>query len=219
MALPIRPMPTMPTRLARDMGAQHLHRPPAFPLTRAQDTLALAGTTRRHQDQRQRDVGGGIRYRAGRIGHHNARRTGRDGVDVVIAYPEICQNPARGCRHVGKHVGLKRSPSVGRTASIVGQRRAQFVQGQAPVSSRSVTSKRARAASSTLSGRRRVIKSFSIRTAALPAAHRGRGRSAQPRPSASGTPRTSTSDNTLPIWRGGKFTTASTCRPTSPSGV
>src|SRR3989338_7888325 len=38
-------------------------------------------------------------------------------------------------------------------------------------------------------------------------------------PSASGRPSTSTSDSTLPIWRGGKLTTASTCSPISPSGV
>lgn len=38
-------------------------------------------------------------------------------------------------------------------------------------------------------------------------------------PSASGTPSTSTSERTGPIWRGGRFTTASTCRPTKVSGV
>ena len=37
-------------------------------------------------------------------------------------------------------------------------------------------------------------------------------------PSASGKPSVSTSDIILPIWRGGKFTTAATCRPISASG-
>ena len=38
-------------------------------------------------------------------------------------------------------------------------------------------------------------------------------------PAASGKPSTSTSDMNLPIWRGGKFTTAATCLPTSRSGA
>lgn len=38
-------------------------------------------------------------------------------------------------------------------------------------------------------------------------------------PSASGKPRVSTSDMNLPIWRGGKLTTAATIRPTSASGA
>ena len=37
-------------------------------------------------------------------------------------------------------------------------------------------------------------------------------------PSSSGKPSVSTSDMNLPIWRGGKLTTAKTCRPTSVSG-
>ena len=37
-------------------------------------------------------------------------------------------------------------------------------------------------------------------------------------PSGSGKPKVSTSDMNLPIWRGGKLTTAATCRPTSSSG-
>jgi signal transduction histidine kinase len=42
------------------------------------------------------------------------------------------------------------------------------------------------------------------------------GRSAPPAPG-SGKPRVSTSDMNGPIWRGGKLTTAATCRPTSVS--
>jgi two-component system osmolarity sensor histidine kinase EnvZ len=38
-------------------------------------------------------------------------------------------------------------------------------------------------------------------------------------PSSSGKPSVRTSDMNLPIWRGGKFTTAKTCRPTSVSGA
>ena len=38
-------------------------------------------------------------------------------------------------------------------------------------------------------------------------------------PSSSGKPRVSTSDMTGPIWRGGKFTTAATCRPMRSSGA
>ena len=45
------------------------------------------------------------------------------------------------------------------------------------------------------------------------------GRSRITRPSSSGTPSTSTSDRTGPIWRGGKFTTATTRLPSSSSRV
>ena len=45
------------------------------------------------------------------------------------------------------------------------------------------------------------------------------GRSRMTSPWSSGTPRTSTSDMKVAIWRGGKLVTATTSRPTSSSGV
>ena len=45
------------------------------------------------------------------------------------------------------------------------------------------------------------------------------GRSSTTSPFSSGTPSVSTCDRKGPIWRGGKFTTATTCVPTSSSGL
>ena len=58
-----------------------------------------------------------------------------------------------------------------------------------------------------------------IRTAARRSAPRSLGPISTTLPSASGKPSVSTSDMIGPIWRGGKLTTAATCRPTSSSSV
>jgi hypothetical protein len=84
------------------------------------------------------------------------------------------------------------------------------------VTVRQVTSNRASASAMTLSGRRREIRVSSMHPLAVrdPLIRREQNDPAL----GSDTPSTSTSDRIGPIWRGGKFTTAITCRPTSVSG-
>ena len=56
---------------------------------RADQALALAQAAGRHQDERERDVGGRIGEDAGRVREaHAARRAGRD-VDVVVADRDV----------------------------------------------------------------------------------------------------------------------------------
>ena len=96
-------------------GAQHLRRVPALPLPGAQQPLAFARAPRGHQDQRQRDIGGGIGHGARGVGDGKPGGAGGRDVDMVVADAEIGQDPGAGRGHIGKDIGLKRSPSVGST--------------------------------------------------------------------------------------------------------
>ena len=63
------------------------------------------------------------------------------------------------------------------------------------------------------------LSDVAVRRSGRRAARRRPGRSRITRPRSSGAPSTSTSDMNGPIWRGGKFTTATTRRPSSSSRV
>jgi hypothetical protein len=76
-------------RLAGDVHAEELGRLPALPLARAHDPLALARAAAGHQDQRQRDVGGGVGHGARRVRHLDAHGAGGGRVDVVVAHAEV----------------------------------------------------------------------------------------------------------------------------------
>jgi hypothetical protein len=110
MALPIRPMPMMPTVLPVTWAPASASGASRSTSAAAQQPLALARAARGHQDQRQRDIGGGIGHGAGGVGHRDAGGAGGRHVDMVEAHAEIRQQPRAG-RHIGKGPAPKGRPA------------------------------------------------------------------------------------------------------------
>ncbi len=205
--------------LAGHMGAQHLHRTPAFPRACAQQPFSFAQAPGGHQDQAKRDIGRGVRHGAGGVGDHHSGSLGRVDVDVVVAHPEVGQQFRPGCRHIGKDIRLEPVAQGGQDGVKVAQRGPQFVGRQRvrPVAQGDVEP-RARGVQHAV-GQAAGDQKCAHQNSLPPSGTSWPGPISTTSPFASGTPSTRTSDSTGPIWRGGKFTTASTWRPTSPSGV
>ncbi len=124
--------PDQAQRLARHLRAEHVGGSPAGPLAAAQVALALAGPPRRHQQQRDGEVGGGVGQDVGCIGDRDPARLRGVDVDVVEPDPEVRDQPGPprlDRQHVGRHlVGDGREQRIG-----VPQRVPEAVRRERPV--------------------------------------------------------------------------------------
>ena len=112
-------------RLARDMGTQQLGRMPARPVARPQHPLALARAARRHQDQRQGDIGGRIGDSAGGVADLKASGAGGGHVDMVIANAKIGEDFGARVRHIGKDIGAEQVTQRRQNGVVIAQGRPQ----------------------------------------------------------------------------------------------
>ena len=190
---------------------------PAGPAARAQQAFALAGAAGRHQDQRQGDIGGGIGDSAGGVGDLKAGSTRGGDVDMVIAHAEIGEDFAARLRHIGKDIGAEQVAEGGQDRVIIAQGRAQFGRGQWRWRIAVGHVEPSAGGGDGVVGQATGDQQVQNRRPPMGLGWSGVIRITSPE--ASGTPRTRTSDRTLPIWRGGKLTTARTWRPIRVSGV
>ena len=81
--------PDDPERLALDAGPEHEEHAPRPRGLRPDEPFALAQAPRRHQDERERQVGCRLCQNAGRVRHHDAAPGARRDVDVVVPHRGI----------------------------------------------------------------------------------------------------------------------------------
>ncbi|MEZ5250893.1 MAG: hypothetical protein R2713_17280, partial [Ilumatobacteraceae bacterium] len=74
-------------------GAEHHGHAPSPRLTRPDEPLALTEAPRDHQDQRHRQIGGGVGEHAGGVGGGHRSLPARGEVDVVVADGHVAHRP------------------------------------------------------------------------------------------------------------------------------
>ena len=88
--------PDDPERLSLQARAEHEEHAPRPRPAGADQALGLAQPPRRRQDQREREVGGGVGQHAGRVGAHHPAGGARRHVDVVVADRDVRDHPQAG---------------------------------------------------------------------------------------------------------------------------
>lgn len=124
-------------RLAGDLAADHVGRPPSTPFAGPYLPLALACPPSDRKQQRHGDVGGAICENAGRVGDDDAGSLGGRDVDVIVADAIVAED-LRAEAATGEEVGRKSIRNC-RKNGVIGpecfsqfcsrQRHVPFVQG------------------------------------------------------------------------------------------
>mmetsp|Transcript_23469 Transcript_23469/g.41257 ORF Transcript_23469/g.41257 Transcript_23469/m.41257 type:complete len:225 (-) Transcript_23469:2102-2776(-) len=205
--------------LARHMQAQHLGWVPPGPVPRTHRPLALCRAPRRHQHEHHTNIRRGIGHGPGRVGHDNARRFGGRHIDMIKSHAKIRQHFAARLRHIGKHGGGVHITQGRQHRIVVSKAQTQFCITQRQSLRPHIDMITARMRRRNHRIRQRARNQNPAQCNRPPSGTSRSGFANTIAPSASGKPRTSTSDIKGPIWRAGKFTTAKTCWPTKVSGA